>query len=393
MSNIPPENKLDDQQREFLEKVEKGEIDNQNYWIRGFPGSGKSVLIAYTYKIIKRKNPKPNVLIVVYTHSLIKRFEADLEEMGIYDAKIVTYFQFRKSVEKYDYILSDEVQDLTPSVLQEMKRRAKHIVVAGDENQSIFESDPFSGELTVSPNQINTLLYSKPFSLNIVHRLSSSIRSAVQKLLPQINIFQGQIDPMHTDTQIRLCEAYNNDEEVKYIVKEAKKAVNIGSTVGVLISTQKGVLSFIQDVIRLEGNQQWNVQLDKYGRPDYSDLNKYLESCRIPLQYVGNGYGNFNENIRKICIMTYHSSKGLDFDNVFLPHLNNSLFIVPNEAICKTLFMVAMTRSRNNLYLTYNGYMHMYLKNIVSDCSCINIHDALNVQQKPNNGGSIFAGF
>jgi superfamily I DNA/RNA helicase len=53
------------------------------------------------------------------------------------------------------------------------------------------------------------------------------------------------------------------------------------------------------------------------------------------------------ESNKDIIVMTYHSSKGLDFDNVFLPFLNNSLFISPyNE---ETLFMVAITRSKKNL--------------------------------------------
>lgn len=47
MSWIIPENKLDDQQRDFVENVD---INQRNVWIKGFPGSGKSVLLAYTIK-------------------------------------------------------------------------------------------------------------------------------------------------------------------------------------------------------------------------------------------------------------------------------------------------------------------------------------------------------
>jgi len=143
----------------------------------------------------------------------------------------------------------------------------------------------------------------------------------------------------------------------------------------------------------LEGKQPWNVQTNNWGRTDYSALNRYLATNGIPLQYVGNGYGQFSDNSNKVCVMTYHSSKGLDFDNVFLPYLNNSLFIVSDETLSKTLFMVAMTRSRNNLYLTYSGYKHAYLNNFAADCNKIDIHDALNVQQQKFDGGSVFAGF
>ena len=359
MSWIIPENKLDAQQRDFIDNVD---ITRKNVWIKGFPGSGKSVLLAHTIRKIKVKDSRASVLVVVFTHSLIKMFEAAFAEMG-YRVEVVTFYDFMKSSRSYDYILSDEVQDLTPSVLRAMNNRAKHVVVAGDSNQSIYDMDPRFREETVSPSQINSLLSSRDFELGIIHRLSSSIINAVQKFLPRLNIFSAKRDLTKQTTQVRLCEAHNNEEEVKYIMREAKKAVNVGQTAGVLIP------------------------------PDYSALNRYLSSNGIPLQYVGNGYGQFSDNSNKVCVMTYHSSKGLDFDNVFLPYLNNSLFIVSDETLSKTLFMVAMTRSRNNLYLTYSGYKHAYLNNFAADCNKIDIHDALNVQQPKFDGGSVFAGF
>ena len=50
MAWLVPENMLDDQQRDFVENID---INQRNVWIKGFPGSGKSVLLAY-YK--KSKN-------------------------------------------------------------------------------------------------------------------------------------------------------------------------------------------------------------------------------------------------------------------------------------------------------------------------------------------------
>lgn len=47
-------------------------------------------------------------------------------------------------------------------------------------------------------------------------------------------------------------------------------------------------------------------------------MNAFLKVNGIKMQYVGNGYGNFSENDRRIILMTYHSAKGLDFDNVFI---------------------------------------------------------------------------
>ena len=385
MSWIIPENKLDEQQRDFVENVD---INQRNVWIKGFPGSGKSVLLAYTMKRLKRNDPNAKVAVVVFTHSLIAMFKAAFSEMGI-AANIMTYFEFMNKSSNYDYVLSDEVQDMTARVLATMNSRAKHVIVAGDENQSIFESDPKYREATVTPSQITSLLNCRDFELGIIHRLSSSIIAAVERFMPNLNIFTARRDMTKRNTQIRLCSANSPEQEVKYIIKEAQRAVNIGDTAAILIPTQQKILEFFQMTLTALGKSQWSVQLNRFGKIDYNKLNSYLRTNGIKLQYVGNGYGSFTEE-GKICIMTYHSSKGLDFDNVFLPGLNQSLYINSSERLSRTLFMVAMTRSRNNLYLTHSGSRSAYLSNFADDCSRINVGDVLSGQTTTSGGGNIF---
>lgn len=380
------ENKLDDQQRDFVDNVN---INQKNIWIKGFPGSGKSILLAYTIQKTKRSTPGASVVLVVFTQSLIEMFKAAFKEMGM-EVNVETYFKFMKSSSCYDYVFCDEVQDLTPRVLREMNKRAQHIVVAGDSNQSIYESDPQYHESTVSPSEINNLLSSKEYELGIIHRLSKSIIQVVQKFLPRMNVLTNP--PIFTDksTEVRMCEARNNAEEVEYIMKEAKKAVNVGKTAGVLLPTQKNILTFVNEALTLAGKPIWREQTNNWGKIDFGAMNDYLRGQDMPLKYVGNGYGSFSESDGKITLMTYHSSKGLDFETVFLPFLNNSLFIAYDETLSKTLFMVALTRSRNNLYLTYFGYRHQYLDVFHSDCHHINIYDSLNAQTKSANNSITF---
>ena len=371
---------LDDQQKNFVDNVD---IDQQNIWIKGFPGSGKSVLLAYVFKRIINKNPKPRVVVVLFTHALIAMYEAAFQEMGL-KAKIQTYFQFRKSREEYDYILCDEVQDLTPSILDEMNQRAKHVIVAGDENQSIYECDPQTQEKTVEPNQINTLLKAISFQLNIIYRLTKSIRSAVNKVFPKLNIFTSPIDLTKIDIGVRLCEALNMDEEVKYIEKEGRKAIRVHEGVVVLFPTHREILSFINKLLVLNDKLEYSgIKLD-------DQLNLYLSDSGIPIQYVGNGYGSFIDNNR-IAVMTYHSSKGLDFDHVFIPGMSSGRFIAKDVEIAKRLFLVAMTRSRKNLYITYSGNLHGSVQRFSNDCNKIDIHNYLEGQTS-FSGSGIFGG-
>lgn len=370
---IIPEHKLDPQQREFIDKQD---FTRENIWIKGFPGSGKSVLLAYTLKKIKSKNPGASVVVVVFTRSLVQMFTEAFDEMNIH-VYVCTFYEFMNSTTRYDYILSDEVQDLVPSVLRQMQARASHVVVAGDENQSIYEKDPKFKENTVSSSDINRLLSSRSFELGIIHRLSSSIINVIQRFMPNMNVFSAKRDQTKTSTQVRLCEANGSNEEVKYIMREAGKATRIRESVAILLPTQNEIVRFVNAALAAEGKSQWPQKLNQWGKLDFSSMNSYLSSQSLNLKYVGNGIGSFSSNENKIIIMTYHSSKGLDFDNVFIPFMNSNLFIVPDETRSKTLFMVAMTRSRNNLYLTYSGYKHSYLNSFSSQCSAIDIHDAL----------------
>ncbi len=366
---IIPENKLDTQQRSFLDTVD---ITRSNVWIKGFAGSGKSVLLVYVAKKILSRNPSSRILMVVFTQSLVEMFKAAFNELGL-RINVDTYYGFMKGTTSYDYILCDEVQDLPPRVIREMNSRCNHIVVAGDSNQSIYESDPRWREATVSSSEIARLINGNPFELNIIHRLSRSIIDAVQRFLPRMNIFSSMRDMTKSDTQIRLCEAPSMQKEVGYIMEQAVKAVNQGYTVGVLIPTQNKILEFVNKALSDAGKPEWTAQTNNWGKIDFGAMNRYLQNQGLKLKYVGNGYGSFDESDHKVIIMTFHSAKGLDFDYVFIPFANSSMFISADESLAKTLFMVAMTRSRQNLYITYYGYPSDYLDSFKSNCAKIDI--------------------
>lgn len=384
MAWLVTENKLDPQQREFVDSTD---INSKNWWIQGFAGSGKSVLLAYTAKKVKAMNPNAKVLVIVFTRSLVEMFTAAFNEIGL-SVYVDTYYKFMKNDMKFDYILCDEVQDLPPRVLTEMKRRAKHVVVAGDANQSIYEEDPQWHEHTVQPGAINGLLDSSSFKLRIIHRLSRSIINAVKKLMPGMNMFSEKDDMVPHNTQIRLCGASATTDEVKYIMGTALTAVNVGDTAAVLLPTANMVQDFANKALAAVGKAPWSVVKNRWGKPDYGSLNRYLRSAGLKMQYVGNGYGEFSSNDPIINIMTYHSAKGLDFDNVFIPYARAGMFISYNESIARTLFMVAMTRARKNLYITYTSGYCDYVSTFASDCSKIDISSSSN--NSSNYSNSVF---
>lgn len=371
------EDQLDPDQREFINVESK---KSGNIWVKGFAGSGKSVLLIHSLKNVLQKEPNAKIAVVVYTHSLIDMFKTGMKELNIPSSiPVMTYIEFcDKNSQNFDYIFCDEVQDLPSRVLYAMNNRSSKVIVAGDSNQSIYDTDPRWNEPVVNPSQVGDIINARAFSLNMIHRLSRSIIAAVQKLLPSMNIWGAKRDLTKQDVNIRLCEASSETEEVKYIYQEAQKGANVGDTSVILLPTLNMITKFANQILSANNKPQWSEKKNNYNKPDFGDLNRHFRNNGIKIQFIGSGYGSLSdaERNKEAILMTYHSAKGLDFDNVFLPYLNNSFYLHPSNA--STLFMVAMTRSRKNLYLTYFGYTHDLVDRFKGECTEISISDILN---------------
>lgn len=382
------EDQLDPDQQDFINVESK---KDGNIWVKGFAGSGKSVLLIHSLMQYLKEKPNSTVVVLVFTHALKDMFEIGISELKVYynissAIPVKTYYDFvDNDTLKYDFIFCDEVQDLPAKVLYAMNNRAGKVIVAGDSNQSIYDTDPRWNEKVVNPSQVGEIINARAFTLNVIHRLSKSIIYAVQKLLPSINIWGAKRDLTKQDVNIRLCEASNEPDEVTYIYKEALKGANVNETSVILFPTTKAIVKFVNLVLKANEKSLWIEKINNYNRPDFGNMNNHLSNQSIKLQFIGSGYGSLKkaEQNKEAILMTYHSSKGLDFDNVFLPFLNAHFYLHPKNA--ETLFMVAMTRSRKNLYLTYFGYNHDLLDKFKSECNEINISDILNPKNIKNS--------
>lgn len=370
------EDQLDPDQSDFINKESQRA---GNIWVKGFAGSGKSVLLIHSLRNVLNKEPNAKIAVVVYTHSLIDMFKTGMKELNLPSTiPIMTYIEFvDKNSSQYDYIFCDEVQDLPSRVLVAMNNRARKVIVAGDSNQSIYDKEPRWNDPVVQPDQIGEIINARAFSLNVIHRLTRSIIAAVQKLSPSMNIWGAKRDLTKQDVNIRLCEASNETEEVKYIYQEALKGTAVGDSCVILLPSNNLIQKFTDLILRAHIKPNWSLKKNRFGKPDYEDLNRHFINNGLKMQFIGSGTGSLQnaEENKHIILMTYHSAKGLDFDNVFLPFLNNSFYLHPSNA--ETLFMVAMTRSRKNLYLTFFGYTHNFIDKFKSECTKISISDFL----------------
>ncbi len=361
--------KLDDDQKDFVDK----EINQKgNIWIKGFAGSGKSVMLIHALRKKLEEHPNANTCMVVFTHSLVDMFKTGMKELGMPSIPVMTYHQFKKGNQRYDYVFVDEVQDLPEDVLIQMRQRSSNVYVAGDSNQSIYED-------TVSPSQIGEFIDARPFVLTRIYRLTRSIMTAVSNLLPDLDIFGARRDMTKKDVSVRLAKAYDRDEEVKYVWQQGTNATSEGYSSVVLLPTHDDIMDFCNRICSTQGKDVWQFQENRWGKPDYNSLNNHFKNKGLKVEYVGNGYGSFEnaENKRNLILMTYHSAKGMDFENVFLPYLSSDTLISRRDE--KTLFMVAITRSKMNLYLTYSDYLHPLVESFESTCQRVDIGSSANV--------------
>lgn len=372
MKWLPGENDLVKEQTDFRNKVW---TENGNVYISGFPGSGKSVCLLYAVKTIRDKKPDASILFVEFTHSLIKMIGAALHELGLNNVPVVTYDDFRWNyMGPYDFIICDEVQDVSQRLVELMKKRAKRVIVGGDPNQSIYETLP-NNEPTIGPDELKGLLTPATTELTILHRLNKYIIKGINCFMPGMRMLAEKSSMLKKHKPAYLWHCMDQSDEVKRIMEDAKTALNFGESVAVLLPTHNKIENFVNLYLQAAGIPAFDFCQDRqYRKPNYGLLNQHLAKHGVKMQCITNGFGSLVTDSDKIILSTYHSSKGLDFDKVFMPFCNQGYGTEDDPR----LFMVAMSRSRKDLILSYTTNMNRFLQTFFNNkevCQFIDFKD------------------
>jgi superfamily I DNA/RNA helicase len=391
-----PATRLDPtEQLPFLQQIENN--PGRNYWLKGFAGSGKSVLLLHCLLIDKRKNPNTKAIIVLYTYSLIDMIKEGLPNEYA-NTEVVTFYQFRNRHENYDLILVDEIQDLPEHDIREICSKTTtngRVIFAGDINQSIYDHSSSSGtisEILQIPQKATVT------SLNKIWRLSRRIRKiSAEYCNDKQNYEAAQVMDFNANVPVSLIKSDSFEQECKWLWYSSKEYGNAGYVPAILISNKDKIIQFISSVLRIENKPPLNNEWINNGEIQFNSINNHLRNNGIKLQYLGNKFGSFEKaySDNLVTIITYHSSKGLDFKTVFIPFLNINYQIFGDYTIARALFFVALTRSREQLILSYSGNQtHPFLtQTIISECTPKNAVDELRRIQNPlggiNNGEDV----
>ena len=261
-------------------------------------------------------------------------------------------------------------------MIREIRSRTRrNVIVAGDKFQSIYEQDVRYREPTIDTQTLTRSLSAQISELTKIYRLTPSIIDAIDRFFPEMRLnINGRPNAEKVDVSIKLCKCNDKMEESTYVYDNAERYIRQNERTAILFPKHKDCIDFVNYLLDNKGKPQWKIELNRYNKPDFGSLNSHLEANGIKLMYVGSGYGSLKEAENKSIgvLMTYQSSKGLDFEQVYLPFANSNMFITYNDKRSKTIFMVAMSRSSRNLTITYSGQLFQYIIPFRSLCTEIN---------------------
>ena len=286
-----------------------------------------------------------------YYNKYLKKYNLiDFDGMIIKATKTV-----KKEDVKYKYLIIDEYQDISNLRFKFVQKLVKvsdiKLIVVGDDFQSIYS---FSGsDISLFLNFKKTFGYASILKITNTYRNSQELIDIVGKFVmknkEQIN--KKLISNKHIDNPVVLVKYKNKIKQlencIKIIIKE------YGCNKNILLLGR-----YLNDIKFISKSEKFMI-------------------CGNDIKY------SLYPNI-KITFLTIHASKGLGYDNViilnnekgkygFPTNVKNNKFLdmLSNEesymyAEERRLFYVALTRTKNRVYLLYsNNNCSIFIKEIL----------------------------
>lgn len=321
---------------------------NEDWVIKGGPGTGKTVMAVYRAAQIGRKK---KILMLVYNKPLQLYIETAVSGPAYKNCEIKTYHQWisdfykkefpRQSVPKfgsfdhdwdtileqcdglgikYDHVIIDEAQDFPIELIRLLKQLSKNITCFVDPDQAIEE------DKTDTADMLTTICTESPYELTRNFRNTKPIRD-VSTIFCNLN--NGE--PVDSDIDgelpvIEECDDYDDMNEKMALVIDQNKGKNIG-----IIVNKKSV------------NRTYNEL--KQSLVAISDGNINIEYYKPPNNLI-------DFNIDGVKILTYGTMKGLEFDIVLMPRIEKISSTGDKFTDYNRLY-VAVTRAQSELHMYY----------------------------------------
>jgi len=361
-------NDLDAVQLRAIENI----IDNQdeNHWVKGFAGSGKTIVLTHVLERLATAKPPVKVCFATFTHALKDLVESGLSDNAKLKIDISTFNGLGKLRNDYDLVVADEMQDIPSRILPTLAKKSDVLVIAADLDQSIYRSACSVSELNASVKP------AKEHQLREIHRINENVFDIATSVYSDAKIV-SQTTVRQDNEQARKFEGISMRDEFVTMFEEAVRVSAKESPSAILLPSKALLDKFISTIATANSYTGTPPSVKDSDRPEFGEqadpfkeINAYLKKNKSPLQVFGGGSGSLYDSDTKkmVYLMTYHSAKGLDFANVFLPHLTEDISLEPMKGASdeqeRRLFFVATTRARERLYLSYHNRPHRFIREI-----------------------------
>lgn len=353
---------LDETQMEIYEDR------NFNFVVLGCAGSGKSILALHKlFQILGSKSRGfDSYLFTVYTKALLIFFRDGLdiflkenhENKDLYDLNIdesniinINRVDIDKIKESKEYLIVDEFQDIGASVFFSLKEKFNNVMLFGDFEQMLYDK-----ENPIDRRKMTSIFGEslKIYELNKTYRLPYEIADFAGQIINS-NIKNKCIEEesdMYLPNIIK-CEEVGGEyyfkNEIEFVINQIHK--NDLKDVGIMVHRNDSA-QMVLDLVR----EQVEVV--------YSESDRDMPNICYKINEDDEELGFISED--SITILTFHSSKGTQFENVFVVKCDCKSIKSKKHNYDKALF-VACTRTAKNLYITHSKQLTKFIRRIDSE--------------------------
>ncbi len=342
------------------------QMDTRNHKaIIGGPGAGKTLVLLHRLNLLyHRAGDNPDaVRLFVYTNTLKEFIRAGNDVLDVPEECICTFNKwcadvYREHIAKtlprdgrhpdfpairkgayraiaglmktpvFEYLMVDEAQDLDVEAIDALKRIGRHVTVCMDGNQQLYEAgasepDALAG---LGLSRHNAALLSafrcNPMVTQLAAQFVTDARRREEFLRQAANANMDRATPL-----LYLSSGF--EDEKARLIEMVRLRLSYGDSIAVLFPMQRQVHGFAK------GFADAGIEVSVQKRDEPIDFSTPLPK-----------------------LMTYHQGKGLTFDSVFLPRLDQNSFHGAIQARMHNLLFVGVSRAIKWVFMSgTNGHL------------------------------------
>ncbi|GAA0078901.1 hypothetical protein UT300005_32800 [Clostridium sp. CTA-5] len=342
--------------KEELEGIQNTILNDNtyNFTVEGPAGSGKTVLATYKFLELIALHGSEKITLVVYTLALMEFIKNGLENtIEMYKDEMVENIKidnlnilsseskdFEEKIcnDEIEYILVDESQDMKRDLIVKINNNIKNLMFFGDDGQTLYKDRISMAEIK---NMIKKKINNNTYNIDKHYRVSKSIMKFAECIIERNDLIDNCYNKEITYKPI-MVKCNKLDDELNFIMNTIKKYDL--RNVGIFVNNEESIR-----------NATEYFEKNNYG---------YKYKLKSDIKTL-----NFND-IDNPTILTYHSSKGLQFDTVFVTCCDNKKVYATkknDELKYRNSLFVACTRAKRRLYITYHGILNEFMINISSN--------------------------